>query len=354
MYFVSSGNLATARHCAEQVLQSDDGDVAERFRARCANVYVAALLGDEHVAAGLLDGLRADAPAVAHDPAARAALAHGDGVVRLFSGDLENAVDLVAAAVDDACAAGLTTEELNLRMLLAMLRTAQKDPSGTDDALSALLARCEELGDGYARSYGLWVAGRRARDTGDLDRATGWELDALALKWPLRDLAGLGVVLETLAAIADDRGDTLQRARLLGAASRLWRRVAPSPVTRAYSRAQHDLMARMTRGEVDEAFVRAYREGAAAEVEDTVADLLERRGAPGPRATDRLSPREHEVAALVGEGLTNQQIANRLVISVRTVHGHMENILRKLGFASRAQVAAWVTRRELSPPASGS
>ena len=53
-----------------------------------------------------------------------------------------------------------------------------------------------------------------------------------------------------------------------------------------------------------------------------------------PSARDRqaaLTAREREVAGLVGEGLTNQQIASRLVISVRTVHGHMENILRKLG-----------------------
>ena len=51
------------------------------------------------------------------------------------------------------------------------------------------------------------------------------------------------------------------------------------------------------------------------------------------------------MADLVAEGLTNPQIAERLVISVRTVQGHVENILRKLGVSSRSLIASWVTER---------
>ncbi len=54
-----------------------------------------------------------------------------------------------------------------------------------------------------------------------------------------------------------------------------------------------------------------------------------------------LSPREEEVAALVAEGLTNRQIAQRLVISERTAQNHVQHILTKLGFATRGQIAAW-------------
>ena len=54
-----------------------------------------------------------------------------------------------------------------------------------------------------------------------------------------------------------------------------------------------------------------------------------------------LSPREEEVAALVAEGLTNRQIAQRLVISERTAQNHVQHILTKLGFTTRGQVAAW-------------
>jgi len=57
-----------------------------------------------------------------------------------------------------------------------------------------------------------------------------------------------------------------------------------------------------------------------------------------------LSPREREVADLVAEGLTNREIAKRLVISERTAEGHVEQIRNKLGFHSRAQIAGWVER----------
>lgn len=55
-----------------------------------------------------------------------------------------------------------------------------------------------------------------------------------------------------------------------------------------------------------------------------------------------LSRREREIAALVAEGLTNKEIAQRLFISERTADGHLEHIREKLGVTNRAQVAAWV------------
>ena len=59
-----------------------------------------------------------------------------------------------------------------------------------------------------------------------------------------------------------------------------------------------------------------------------------------------LTTRELAVAELVAHGKTNREIAAALVISVRTVQGHVEHILRKLGFTSRTQVAAWVAERQ--------
>jgi DNA-binding CsgD family transcriptional regulator/tetratricopeptide (TPR) repeat protein len=59
--------------------------------------------------------------------------------------------------------------------------------------------------------------------------------------------------------------------------------------------------------------------------------------APGP-----LTAREREIAALVGHGLTNRQIAATAHISERTAENHVQHILTKLGFTNRAQIAAWV------------
>jgi len=70
-----------------------------------------------------------------------------------------------------------------------------------------------------------------------------------------------------------------------------------------------------------------------------------------------LTSREREVAALVAGGQTNRQIATTLVISERTADAHVQNILNKLGFNARAQIATWATARGLSAdqtPVSGS
>ena len=57
--------------------------------------------------------------------------------------------------------------------------------------------------------------------------------------------------------------------------------------------------------------------------------------------TKPLTERELEVARFVAAGLTNRDIADRLVISERTAEGHVQRILDKLGFRSRSQIAAW-------------
>jgi DNA-binding NarL/FixJ family response regulator len=61
-----------------------------------------------------------------------------------------------------------------------------------------------------------------------------------------------------------------------------------------------------------------------------------------PDSPNRLTPRETEVAALVAQGLTNRQIAEHLILSVRTVEGHIDRILGKLDFHTRTQLAMWV------------
>jgi len=67
---------------------------------------------------------------------------------------------------------------------------------------------------------------------------------------------------------------------------------------------------------------------------------------PGQAATV-LTPRELDVLKLVAQGMSNPDIARRLVLSEHTVHRHLANILRKLGLTSRAAAAAWGTRAGL-------
>ena len=78
-------------------------------------------------------------------------------------------------------------------------------------------------------------------------------------------------------------------------------------------------------------------------VAEAVLGFLCRPASEGPRLTGR----ELEVAELVAQGLTNHAIASRLSIASRTAEAHVENIRRKLGVRSRAQIAAWVTEHRL-------
>jgi tetratricopeptide (TPR) repeat protein len=65
-------------------------------------------------------------------------------------------------------------------------------------------------------------------------------------------------------------------------------------------------------------------------------------------AYDGLSNREREVATLVAQGRSNREIASHLVVSERTAEAHVSNILGKLGFTTRAQIAAWAVEKGLS------
>jgi DNA-binding NarL/FixJ family response regulator len=79
------------------------------------------------------------------------------------------------------------------------------------------------------------------------------------------------------------------------------------------------------------------------------AEALARRLQGASARTDgELTAREREVAALVAAGLTNGQLADRLFISPKTAAVHVSNILAKLGLSTRAEIAAWAVRHDLS------
>ena len=60
-----------------------------------------------------------------------------------------------------------------------------------------------------------------------------------------------------------------------------------------------------------------------------------------------LTAREREVAGLIAQGKSNREIADALVLSERTIEGHVGNILNKLGFTARTQIAAWAVEKGL-------
>jgi len=98
----------------------------------------------------------------------------------------------------------------------------------------------------------------------------------------------------------------------------------------------------------------AWNEGGSLSLEKAIAYAVSgTAGVPSSRRREPaatagpLSRREREVSAHVAAGMTNRQIANRLGIAERTVEGHVERIRAKLGFRSRAQIAAWSAQHGL-------
>jgi DNA-binding NarL/FixJ family response regulator len=68
----------------------------------------------------------------------------------------------------------------------------------------------------------------------------------------------------------------------------------------------------------------------------------ERKRPAGPA----LSARELEVARLVAQARSNRQIAEQLVLSERTVESHVRNVLTKLGFSTRTEIATWIVQQD--------
>ncbi|MFI7609892.1 ATP-binding protein [Nonomuraea terrae] len=183
--------------------------------------------------------------------------------------------------------------------------------------------------------------GRVALDQGDLAQARARLTEALVLSRDAGLRASIARRLEAWASLVAAEGDH-RRAVLLAAASVTLGGRQPDARTEEVLRP-----ARAALGEAVTGLL--WAEGGALTVDQAVAcaldgDLPE----PPPEPVvpvsqeSRLTAREREIAGLVARGLSNRAIADELVISPATVARHVANILAKLGFSTRTQIAAWV------------
>jgi DNA-binding NarL/FixJ family response regulator len=70
---------------------------------------------------------------------------------------------------------------------------------------------------------------------------------------------------------------------------------------------------------------------------------------PAPRFPDGLTPREAEILALIADGLSNTEIAGRLIVSEATVKSHINHLLSKIGASGRAQAVSYAYQRGIAP-----
>lgn len=198
-----------------------------------------------------------------------------------------------------------------------------------------------ELGATHGVAYLLANLGDIASGQGRDEQALRHYLEALAVFHGLGYQQAALSVVTNLAAL-DARGGQAERAaRLLGAEEAL--REAAGFTLTPVERAELDASIAAARERLDgAAFERAWQTGRALPLDDAVAlaGTVELDAAPVGRLA-RLSPRERDIARLAARGLTNQQIASDLGMSVRTAETHVGNVLRKLGLASRRDLSVW-------------
>lgn len=243
----------------------------------------------------------------------------------------------------------------------SLLRGSESDPRTTAGATalalaehdigraSRLLERSAEAGGGGPASLALLlpaVVDARVA-AGALDAATEAleRLRGLGERLARPDLLALAQHDE--ARIAEARGD--ERDALAGfelAMARFAR--LGMPLEEARARLE---LARLESGELAALHARtalAIFERLGARIDaDAAGAVLRNLGVSGrsaPRIEGELTSREREVLELLGEGLTNQAIAERLVISPRTAEHHVGRILGKLGLRRRAEAAAYAMR----------
>ncbi|MBB6076603.1 ATP-binding protein [Streptomyces paradoxus] len=330
----------------------------EPTRERARGLWVAGLL-----AAATRDFPRGrrhatDALALARALGDTAEAAHAEyviGVIRLFGDDLPGALRHFEATVARGPVPGqhlslVGLDQVELACALGFLGEAERAVEVCEQALRL----CERHGEQWVRSYVLRMLALAHTVRGDLPRAQRHAREALRLKLAVHDVIGIALTLDLLASIAAQRGAAEHAAVLLGGADRVWADIDTgrwgSHTLNSVRRDSEELAGRVLGRE---AFERAHRRGGALGLRELAGHALQEPGRPpGAEAADpppygdttaRLTRRETEVARLVAEGLANQQIADRLVISRRTAEGHVERILGKLGFSNRSQIAAWMT-----------
>ncbi len=349
LFWVTTGLANEARHWLGVGLASQRGKPAERALGMLLAAKFAGLQYDLTDARALL-ARGSSAAETADDDHARGLLHVLSAVLAVWDGEFDAAVEAAQAAVpllrssDDAELLGLAV--VGLAMAVA------GDREAAVAAYERAIARSEEIGETFRRSLALSGLGELALEGRELARATELTSQALRMKVALDDRMGIAVGLDSLGRIALAESRFERAAVLLGAAQAIWDAIGMRETGNPFVRmpTSWESLHRCRRRLGKTAFRTAFRQGASLTqkraIDFALTDELDL--AESDRASLEESPltrRETEVAALVAEGLSNPEIAARLVISVRTAQGHVENILRKLGFRSRSMIAAWVTER---------
>ncbi|WP_337110325.1 ATP-binding protein [Prescottella equi] len=273
-----------------------------------------------------------------------------DGFIALVRGDLSRAVDRLEEATElvNRCSDPILMM-MDARLALGWAYQLQGDFLRATEYHHKTLNFVRSRGERAIRSWVLWAMGMAVWCQGEPDSAADLLKDGLRHARMTEDPLIAAATLEALSWISSDRGDARRAAVLMGAADALGRTTGGSTVFFPNLAVYHESCAQRVHEKLgDREYQLAHKTGVAMNVAAAAAFGLEENlqpAAPETRAASILTKREQAVAELVSDGLTNNAIAERLVIARRTAEGHVERILMKLGFTSRSQIARWIAEQ---------
>jgi predicted ATPase/DNA-binding CsgD family transcriptional regulator len=349
--WLSLGYATEGRLWLERSLKLDTRPSVERARALCTYALIAIMQGD-HTVDPVIGEAESLARALNNDEIS-GYLMHVLGVHATFNDEPQRAVEYFLTGLKHYAQAKVPADyPISIQLTLSLAYLLQGELDKAFDVWKDIRSRCEQRAELFYRAWAEWGIGFWHLTRGETDDADLCLRQALRISREFPDTVALAFILEVLAWTAVESGAGERGAELLGGASGFWRDlggvqlVGSKELMRRRERFEH--RARELIG--DEPFDEAFARGGERSMDEVVAFAL---GEAEVAVLERPSPlkigltrREIEVAELVCEGMSNKQIAARLVISRRTADAHVEHIRTKLGVHTRAQIAAWVTSNQ--------
>jgi predicted ATPase/DNA-binding CsgD family transcriptional regulator len=279
-------------------------------------------------------------------------------------GRMREAAELAGASVDVMRAIDHRWGVARAQLGLGDLARVRGDFADARQRYMEALAYLREINARPEIARCLSGLGRVATEAGATTLAREHLTESLRLSRDTGTRIGVARGLESFAALAV-REDEPERAVLLAAAAAALRETAGLPPLSG-ARAERYLAPARHLG--DAAVAELWARGLELSPAAAIAFALEPPAVPAtaaesagaalaaiamavtPSPPSALTPRELQIAKLVADGRSNKGIGAELVISPATVARHIANIMAKLGFRSRAQIAAWIADRRLPVP----
>lgn len=286
-----------------------------------------------------------DLARLAEDGPATAFALDAQGLGAFFSGEHERADVLLRESLARYEAGPAVREDLPcaVRVHLGMLLCFEGRTDEAQRYFDDVRLRCERAGERWMLSYAIFGQGLVAVTEERHADAVALARECLGLKRAFADSVGTPLAVELLGWAEAGAGSANRSAVLIGAASVLWRAFGQQLYGSAGWMARRERVVLRTRsGLGNAAYEAGTRRGAAMGMPELLDFALAEDAAETPQESEViavLSRREREVARHLAAGRTNREIAAALVLSHRTVEGHVEHILQKLRLDNRNQVA---------------